>query len=151
MKSALRKKPSRFPSFRASESNDGSAIELHTDQSERMPTSDDNNSTSGGVHGEAAYDDKSEEIRCSTNNDDDDEDDDNDTTTQNDNPAENECEYNQIREFASEETKRVRFWRMIVIGSILAAGAAVSTLSYLILKREWSSDYNQSVGTQRIF
>lgn len=51
-----------------------------------------------------------------------------------------QCEYNQIREFASEETKRVQLWRMIVIGSILIAGALISTVSYLILRSPFHND-----------
>ena len=49
-------------------------------------------------------------------------------------------EYKQIRDYASAETKKVNTWRLIVIASLLVAGAAVSALTYYILSNEVTDD-----------
>jgi hypothetical protein len=60
--------------------------------------------------------------------------------------AEPSAQATQMKEFASAETRRVRLGRMLVLLSILIAGAVVSTLTYLILTKELESDAEDSVS-----
>lgn len=61
-------------------------------------------------------------------------------------PGSSTDEYKQIREYASKETKRVNVWRLLVIASLLIAGAAVSALTYSILSSETDADSNDAVS-----
>jgi len=55
------------------------------------------------------------------------------------------CEYKQVRSQVNKETRRVQLGRCLVILSILMAGAAVSSLTYVILSRELESDSGDAV------
>jgi hypothetical protein len=56
------------------------------------------------------------------------------------------CEYEQIKEYASEETRRVHIWRFVVIWSILGAGAVLSTVTFVILRNQEQNDLVEAVS-----
>jgi hypothetical protein len=57
-------------------------------------------------------------------------------------------EVKEVHKLAQKETARVRMGKLLVLVSILAAAALVSTGTYIILKKEEDDDYNNSVSIQ---
>ena len=46
-----------------------------------------------------------------------------------------QAEVKRVKDLARKETRSIKFWRAIVLAMILATGAAVSTLVYVLLGR----------------
>jgi hypothetical protein len=57
-------------------------------------------------------------------------------------------EVKEVHKIAQKETARVRMGKLLVLVSILASAALVSTGTYIILKKEEDDDYNNSVSIQ---
>jgi hypothetical protein len=55
-------------------------------------------------------------------------------------------EVKEVHKLAQKETTRVRMGKLLVLVSILAAAALVSTGTYIFLKKEEDDDYNDSVS-----
>jgi len=70
--------------------------------------------------------------------------------SQNNEDEENERtdEYQQLRDFAGKETRRVQLGRTFVILSLIVAGAVVSSLTYIVLDRELRSDGSDAVSNR---
>jgi hypothetical protein len=54
-------------------------------------------------------------------------------------------EVKEVHKLAQKETARVRMGKLLVLVSILATAALVSTGTYIFLKKEEDADYNKSV------
>jgi hypothetical protein len=50
-------------------------------------------------------------------------------------------EVKEVQKLAKKETSYIRFWRLVVILSLLVTGAVVSTLTFVFLKAEEQDDY----------
>jgi hypothetical protein len=55
-------------------------------------------------------------------------------------------EVKEVHKLAQRETARVRMGKLLVLVSILATAALVSTGTYIFLKKEEDDDYNNSVS-----
>jgi hypothetical protein len=55
-------------------------------------------------------------------------------------------EVKEVHKLAQKETARVRMGKLLVLVSILATAALVSTGTYIFLKKEEDDDYNDSVS-----
>jgi hypothetical protein len=55
-------------------------------------------------------------------------------------------EVKEVHKLAQKETARVRMGKLLVLVSILATAALVSTGTYIFLKKEEDDDYNNSVS-----
>jgi hypothetical protein len=55
-------------------------------------------------------------------------------------------EVKEVHKLAQKETARVRMGKLLVLVSILATAALVSTGTYIFLKKEEDADYNKSVS-----
>jgi hypothetical protein len=56
-------------------------------------------------------------------------------------------EIKEVQKLAKKETSYIRFWRLVVILSLLVTGAVVSTLTFVFLKAEEQDDYVDAVST----
>lgn len=52
-------------------------------------------------------------------------------------------------EMASDETKRIRFWRIVMVTSILATGVLVSVLTFKLLNQDTVNEGEAAVSTKR--
>ena len=55
-------------------------------------------------------------------------------------------EIKEVKRLASQDTKRIRLWRFVVMITILATAAAVTASTYTLLKDEETDDFETAVS-----
>lgn len=73
------------------------------------------------------------------------------TTEPSPDPAEEaRDEVKEVKELAKKETNRVRLWRFVVTGALLATSLAVTLVSFRFLQKEESAKFHTAVSITKL-